>query len=576
MLIDRAGNTLESAQQMLIQPTQIFTDSVHSSDPLDFYHLKLNSKSRVRLELDGLSRDADLKLFNQSGQLIEGSYGAGATHELLSRELVAGEYYVLVNQHAGYTDYRLKLSLQDLETAAAPIIPLRPSVTVAAITNPNVIAPSLPIASPDPIEQRPVTGAPGIAYAPRSGINEIDALLHTSGAHWDTTRNGGAITYSFYDAATGAYAGSEQATGVNEGVKRNVRQIFQTIQQYLNVRFVEVAETATQQGAIRYMFSNGDGGPFYAYSYYPAAGIGGDIHLSARWEQDEIGRFSGAIGSYGYAMLMHETLHALGLKHPGDYDALGSQVDGPFLAAGLDHQSNSIMSYNVVGNYARSPLAYDIRALQYLYGAPVREAQDSTYRFLTMTSYRNGDNLVGDSLRPLKQTLWDSAGFDRLDLSSLARNQSYYVDLRPGGWITAQSARNGRYLDRVTGQSFSAIESGTVIAFGTTIEGVVSSGSDDWIVANEANNLFAGYGNGRFGQDVIENATVNDVLDLSGVVREELAIEISGVDLWLRWRSGDAIRVINYFGAGNLKLRFDGRDYEYHSQWGWRSLMPLS
>jgi hypothetical protein len=576
MLIDHAGNTLESARQMLIQPTQIFTDSVHSSDPLDFYHLKLNNKSQVRLELDGLSRDADLKLFDQNGQLIEGSYGAGTANETLSRELLAGEYYVLVSQHAGYTDYRLKLSLQDLEAAAAPTIPLRPSVNVVTIANPNVIVPPLSIAGPPPAEQLAVTADPGIAYAPRSGINAIDALLHTSGVHWDTTRNGGTITYSFYDAATGAYEGSEQATGVNEGVKRNVREIFQTIEQYLNVRFVEVTETATQQGAIRYMFSNGDGGPFYAYSYYPAAGIGGDIHLSARWEQDEVGRFSGAIGSYGYAMLMHETLHALGLKHPGDYDALGSQVGGAFLATGLDHQANSIMSYNAVGNYARSPMAYDVRALQYLYGAPVRESQNSTYHFLTTTSYRNGDNLIGDSLRPLKQTLWDSAGFDRLDLSSLARNQSYYVDLRPGGWITAQSARNGGYIDRVTGQRFSVIASGTVIAFGTTIEGVVSSGADDWIVANEANNLFAGYSNGKFGQDVIENATANDVLDLSGVIREDLVMEMDGADLWLRWRSGDAIRLLNYFSTGNLKLRFGGQDYEYHSQWGWRSLMPLS
>ncbi|MEO1307763.1 MAG: hypothetical protein AAFV38_07475, partial [Pseudomonadota bacterium] len=70
-------------------------------------------------------------------------------------------------------------------------------------------------------------------------------------------------------------------------------------------------------------------------------------------------------GSFGFATLLHELGHTMGLLHPHD---------GPnILVDSLDHPGNTVMTYQ----FGRGPTffsslgAFDIEALQHLYGAPV-------------------------------------------------------------------------------------------------------------------------------------------------------------------------------------------------------------
>ena len=88
-------------------------------------------------------------------------------------------------------------------------------------------------------------------------------------------------------------------------------------------------------------------------------------------------------GAYGYEVTLHETGHALGLKHPGNYNAgeTITTLDGPFASAGWDDRLYTLMSYvdNPNTNLFHSSVGtLDIVALQSLYGAP-QSAQVATF-----------------------------------------------------------------------------------------------------------------------------------------------------------------------------------------------------
>lgn len=66
--------------------------------------------------------------------------------------------------------------------------------------------------------------------------------------------------------------------------------------------------------------------------------------------------------------IIHEILHALGLKHPGHYSP---DDEGPYLSSDKDNTGNTVMSYNFTGQDDLNLRTYDIAALQYLYGPPI-------------------------------------------------------------------------------------------------------------------------------------------------------------------------------------------------------------
>jgi Peptidase M10 serralysin C terminal len=403
---------------------------------------------------------------------------------------------------------------------------------------------------------------------PPSGQLTIDALLNPYGQYWDTSVSHGAITYSFYSANSGPYYGTEQVSEVNAAIKASVREILKNLETYINQRFVEVADTATSNGVMRYMFSNGGGGSnadFYAYSYYPhTEAIGSDVHLNPTWDAKSYASFSNGAGSNGYTTLIHETLHALGLKHPGDYDAMSHSTDGPFLDPSQDHKSNTVMSYNHVGTAAITPLNYDIRALQYLYGAKANAASNSTYQFTAPMHYQLDGQAFGNPAQAVNQSIWDGGGMDTIDLSG-STGFNYHIDLRDGGLITTQTALiGGNYTDRSTGQGFIAPLYGTWLGFGTVIENVVSSNGNDRIIANDAQNIFSGFDTGHFGDDVLENTNGFDRLDLSGNQRGQLRLTNNAGDLVIDWSSGDSIKVKNYFAPGNaaaMQILIEGQAF---------------
>ena len=319
---------------------------------------------------------------------------------------------------------------------------------------------------------------------------------------------GGTLTYSFVTTASAPlYEGGE--SGVKEltpAIKNNIRNMMGTLAQYIPINFVEVPDRPPNYGRIRFMFSDGpniDGA--YAYGYFPSdfpgSGLAGDVHLNS---DTSIIDFSAGPGSFAYQVILHEIGHTLGLKHPFE--------DIYQLPFGKDNNTNTVMTYtddpnppiSYDGSFAITPMAYDVRALQYLYGATYYNQGDTVYNF-------DYNNFIGqfqsDGRNSFKQTLWDSGGTDTLNFAALpAIADGYYFNMNEGGQNTAKSALNGSVYDvgiPVLTDSF-----GTTIGFGVQIENLIGSQGDDEILGTDSSN----YINGGLGNDTITGARGADFL----------------------------------------------------------------
>lgn len=331
--------------------------------------------------------------------------------------------------------------------------------------------------------------AASVGAIAKTGYNVIDALL--SNYKW----NGSTITYSFYDNQTsGTYTEpSFKVSEVTEAVKANVRYILETvIESVINVDFIEVADTSNNYGQLRYMF----GPAGYAHAYFPdpnSDDVMGDVHLNEEDNKVASKSFEAGAGSYGFETLLHETLHTLGLKHPGNYDGDGQGV-GPFLPYAQDNNSNTVMTYNSGGSSASTLMPYDIRALQSVYGARGLNAGNTVYTFQTVSGFSDGNRRWGSNNTPTKATIWDAGGLDTLDFSALAdKNRGYLFDLQAGQMLTSMADyQSANYKPIDAGNSNTATQrttaSGTAIAYNVTIENVLASNSDDTVWGNTAAN----------------------------------------------------------------------------------------
>lgn len=116
---DQAGSSLSTAFDIgsLGVPSN-FNDFVGNVDSEDFYRFTLANVSGLRIELNGLSADADLELGQDnnndgvidSDEIISTSDLEGSDAEIIDiSALTAGTYFVRVNQYEGDTNYNLFL-----------------------------------------------------------------------------------------------------------------------------------------------------------------------------------------------------------------------------------------------------------------------------------------------------------------------------------------------------------------------------------------------------------------------------------------------------------------------------------
>ena len=375
----------------------------------------------------------------------------------------------------------------------------------------------------------------------KTGVTTTDALLYGPTKAWannNTYDNGTSttITYSFsgtsdlhlfddsYDPDTVVYKTHAFSVAQQAAVKLALEQISNVA----DVTFVEVAETAAEVGTIRYGFTDflSENNSGSAFAYTPSSSPrSGDIWFKVNSNKlQKAGGIDVAFErgtDHMFKTLLHETGHALGLKH--SFEGGDGKVTMP---AGLDQRNYSLMSYSdpenssyrdVDGNkaYAISftPMVYDIAALQHLYGAAVHNADDTVYKY--------------DPDKPFAEAIWDSGGYDTLDLSDFKKGAT--ISLVPGAYSTI--VVNDWTMTHNLG-----------IAFGTTIEKVIGGSGNDIIKGNAANNTLYG----SAGDDTLTGGVGYDTL-VGGI----------GADTFV-YAKGDGNDVIIGFEEGVDQISYTG------------------
>ena len=235
----------------------------------------------------------------------------------------------------------------------------------------------------------------------------------------------------------------------------------------------------------------------------------------------------GSKGGYGFQTLVHEVGHALGLKHPGNYNASGGGAEGPYLPPDKDSMQYSIMSYDyaydasgnlVKGNngkpagrrseaFPRTPMLYDILAVQQLYGANYNTRNGDT-RYV----YSDSKNQVDEDGKPVPldaannpipfmATIWDGGGYDTIDASDHRRK--VVINLNPGTFSFVGPSLT-KYVYSIKPED----EYNLAIAYGVTIEDAIGGSGDDILIGNGVDNkLVGGAGNdtltGGLGADTL-------------------------------------------------------------------------
>ncbi|MEY4250035.1 MAG: hypothetical protein RJA87_1668 [Pseudomonadota bacterium] len=270
------------------------------------------------------------------------------------------------------------------------------------------------------------------------------------------------------------------------------------------------ADNATMLFA-NYNSGKSDGGA--AYAYYPGSRSDGS-NAGDLWV-NQFAASSNALGylSYGNMVLTHEIGHAIGLNHPGEYNAapglsLTYAANAEYIE---DTRQYTLMSYfsasntgaTVVG-FAAAPLVDDIVAAQLLYGANMStRTGDTTYGF-NSTADRDWFSCTSadGTVRWVIFAVWDAGGIDTFDFSRYASNQN--INLQQGAFSDIGGAVGN-----------------VAIAINTDIENAIGGGGDDSLIGNGLNNHLTGNaGNdilwGGAGDDSLSGGTGSDTASYVG------------------------------------------------------------
>lgn len=250
----------------------------------------------------------------------------------------------------------------------------------------------------------------------------------------------------------------------------------------------------------------------------------------------------GQVTAAGYDTIVHEIGHTLGLKHPhsdtpvtGVFTGVRPNDNNDLGTNNLNQTTYSAMSYihptytvgsNVQMKFVRGPMAYDIAALQILYGANTsKNSGTNTYAL-------SSDYSVAASMA----CIWDTGGTDEITYFGSSKA---VIDLRAA--TLDDGVGGGGYLSYVYDDT-GRIGSGFTIAgdvlgilanqgteHGVVIENASGGSNDDRITGNGADNVLKGNG----GRDLLQGLDGNDTLDGG-----------SGAD-WLYGLNGNDIFIVD-------------------------------
>src|SRR5262245_15124455 len=318
-------------------------------------------------------------------------------------------------------------------------------------------------------------------------------LQMDSGAHW----SGNSLTYGFPTTASWFPYGERSGFSALNGSQQAAATTAIKLWDDLITPQVTLAADGTTANI---KFSNTTTSIGYAQTYFP----GGTSASGSVWFNPNYGASSGTnnlvtptAGEWGFATYIHETGHAFGLNHPGNYNG-GSPTyptDALFMQ---DSQQYTIMSYfdaSATGadwvasdgkmHFAQTPMLEDIVVIQSMYGADTTtRAGNTTYGF-----HSNADIwLFNFELNPHPVLcIYDASGNDTLDLSGW--NTPSTINLAPGSFSNCDMMTNN-----------------VSIAKTAWIENAIGGGGNDTVTGNILNNVL----DGRGGNDTLTGAGGHD------------------------------------------------------------------
>lgn len=298
--------------------------------------------------------------------------------------------------------------------------------------------------------------------------------------------------------------------------------------------------------------------PKTAWAYTPTTlASGGDVWLGTTYLA------APNKGNYAYLTIMHEIGHALGLSHPHETSTLaasgsepddglcpccggavhgqasGAQASGSATTASpIDAMAYTLMSYrsyqgqaisvgytNETYGYAQTPMARDIAAIQYLYGANyTTRATDTVYSWSEKTGEKfiNGIGQGAPGANKVFETIWDGGGQDTFDFSNYSTDLT--IDLTPGAWTSLgdnQRAHLGNGQMAPGNIAVALLHEDNPLAL---IENAIGGKGNDTIIGNDADNVLVG----GAGNDTIHGGAGRNIL-IGDTVGKELAL--IGLDL---------------------------------------------
>lgn len=364
------------------------------------------------------------------------------------------------------------------------------------------------------------------------------------------------LSYSFMGGTPPTTATATDKAGwaaMDATQKQAVRDAFSYLSTLINVSFTESAAT---DGSADINFATNTQASSAGYANYPNGSGAHNVFVMLANNQASNnasatpGTFSP--GGYGWQTVIHEIGHALGLKHPGNYNAGGGGAAAPYLSTANDTQRYTVMSYKapadgtVVSRSGTSlrasslnPSTYmplDIATLQFLYGANT-SGNAAAYQTTTFSSTYTG-----------MQTLWAPTG---VTLNASATTRSNIVDLREGSFSSINAVTDSKtYL--------ATFGSDAAVAWATKYNTYFGLNNVGLSYGSKISSATGGRGNDAFYastyDSVIDGGAGTDLLYLTG---KRSDWDLSGVTIGTQANKDGSLAVS---GSGTVRNASTGAD----------------
>ena len=277
------------------------------------------------------------------------------------------------------------------------------------------------------------------------------------------------LTYGFLTATADGETGFAAMSATQKQVVRDILAMYASVARIsfsettslsnANLRF-GTSNQANESSGVTYTSLNGDGGLTQADVF-----IGNTGSASSQSATSTL-----TPGGYGYLTLIHEIGHALGLKHPGNYNAGGGGVSPPYMPLAFDSEKFTVMSYldNADSTlYHSTPGLLDIAALQYMYGANTSAAGSTRSYSFSASS-------------PFVKSLLSSGSSDSIDISN--QTLASTILMTPGSLSSIGPDPSG-----------ASARNNVSIPYGASLLNVTDGPAADLIVGNVLDNSFFGF-----------------------------------------------------------------------------------